>query len=127
MFSALTEARAVEKWWTDDVTLDGRAGGALNLGFYDRQIVLTGEIKVFEPPHRLVWVWTGGHDAYVDTDMIFQIAPAENGSNLSVDQSNPRGDWTEDMMEHMRGSWDRVLASLKSYVETGQGDPISME
>lgn len=126
IYRALTDAGALGRWWTDDVSLEDAVGGRIKLGFYGRSIVLEGEIAALEPGRKVVWQFTGGHEAYIGTQMTFGVEETDAACRLRITQRGAGRTWQEPEKAHMAESWSRVLQSLKSYVETGKGEPISV-
>jgi uncharacterized protein YndB with AHSA1/START domain len=84
VWAALTEREHLRAWMPCDIIGERRAGAAIELPFWPTimehheidQPVLTGEIRVWEPPHVFEWTW--------DTDLLrFELAADGEGTRLT--------------------------------------------
>jgi uncharacterized protein YndB with AHSA1/START domain len=83
VWAALTEHEHLGAWLPCDIVGERRAGAAIELPFWPATLehheidepVLTGEIRVWEPPHVFEWTW--------DTDLLrFELAAEGDGTSL---------------------------------------------
>lgn len=72
VWSAITEPGELERWFPASVSMEHHVGGAVEFTGDPHVDTRTGEVLVFDPPHRLAFTW--GPD-----ELHFQIDPAEDG------------------------------------------------
>ena len=124
IFKALTLQEGLSSWWTSDTTTQPIVGSVAEFGFYQRSIVTRFRIEELEQARRIRWHCLAGPQEYLGSEVVFELEATASGTILHFAHRQLKG--TDDFMRHADQSWHRVLASLKSYVETGQGRPISM-
>ena len=124
VFGSLTTAEGLSAWWTTEVTAGEPAVGA-ELRFAFRG-PFSPQMRVIEldPPARVTWQGTGGHDAWGKTTTIrFQLGPAGAGTVVRF--------WHElgpgigpDTLAGVNFNWGYYLDSLRLACETGKGKPF---
>lgn len=64
VWRAITESEHLRQWMPCDIVGERRAGGAIELPFWPEHVekygieeVMTGEIRVWDPPSRFEWTW----------------------------------------------------------------------
>jgi uncharacterized protein YndB with AHSA1/START domain len=126
VFRALTSE--VRMWWTtsaDDASVVGKSATFRFDESYQTMIV-----KDLVPERRVVWDCVeqvhanktlSVHDEWVGTRLIWKIEPASRGCRLTFIHQGlvPQ----LECYEICEGGWDHYVESLKSYLETGTGDP----
>ena len=123
VYRALTEVDAIQSWWTGDVTAEPDEEADLELGFYNRVIILRLVVEDTYQDGRVDWRCIEGPAEYENCVIVFRIEPSNEKILLEVRHQGEHG--TEEFVKQGRQSWDSVLKSLRSYVETGVGHPIS--
>jgi uncharacterized protein YndB with AHSA1/START domain len=123
VYRALTEDEAIRSWWTGDVKVEPDEEADLELGFYNRAIVLRLVVEDTYPDGRVDWRCIEGPAEYQDCTIVFRIEPSQEKILVEVTHRGEYG--TEEFAELGRQSWDSILKSLKSYVESGDGHPLS--
>ena len=123
LFQAITSEDGLKHWWTNDVKFKPSEGSDFELGFYNRSIVLKFRIDTLQQHSLVRWVCLAGPDEYKSSKITFNINVTENGVDLLLNHSELNG--SDQFINHAIDSWDSVLNSLKSYVETGRDNPIS--
>ena len=124
LFEAIISERAIKAWWTTDVEIEPAEGEFVDLGFYERAIVIRFRIEALRPHSMIKWVCLAGPEEYLKSEIVFEISSSDPWVTLTFEHSGLGG--SDEFITHATQSWERVLNSLKSYVETGQGRPISM-
>lgn len=122
VYDALMDADAIRSWWTNDVTPEPDEEADLELAFYRRAIVLRLVVEDAYEKGRVDWRCIEGPAEYRDCTIVFRLEPADEHTRLEVTHAGARG--SEEFTRHGRESWRNVLSSLKSYVETGEGQPV---
>ena len=129
VYMALTEQRHLRLWWSADASAEGFVGGQLKLGRMPHDCLMV--VERLESGQTVEWRCTQARrpclpgDECVGTRVRFRLSRNERGG--TVVEIHHRG-WRRSSA--CRNAWDlrwTVLAgkSLKSYLETGLGRPVS--
>lgn len=122
IIKALDSAEGLAGFWTEDIAYEG-VGGVLTAGFADAPAPF--QFRVDEVSDQLVR-WTNAGEFppfFAGTTVTFTLMPAPEGGTMVLFHHD--GWASEDMpMPSIAFVWAQVLASLKSYVETGSGSPL---
>jgi len=119
VFSAITTAGSISKWWTEDVQINAKHGGNIELGFSDGKIMISGLIQDYRPGQRFSILWEHGHEAYRNSIMCFEITSnnrSESTLNFSHEISRS---WPDSLKDHYTSRWQDVLGNLKLFLEKG--------
>ena len=125
VFDAVTNPRA---WWSEDVLGDpDRLGSVFYYHFKDihRGTFLVSQL---DPGKRVVWHvlqnrfnFTRDPAEWTGTDIVFELAPAEGGTELRFTHIGLHPD--EECYAVCNDSWNFYLASLHQLITTGSGQP----
>ena len=83
------------------------------------EVYITGKVLDCVPPKRLVLSWADPDDLADKSRVTFEIEPIKNMVCLKVTHDKFKARST--MAGKVSGGWPRVLSSMKSFLETGQG------
>ena len=124
VYQALATPEGVAGWWTTDTTGDSKAGGMMTVRFTDGGRVLGAfEMKILElhPGTRVVWQVVKGPAEWVGTTIRFDL---RQDQDFTIVLFRHQG-WKEpvEFMSHCSTKWATFLMSLKSFGETGTGQP----
>jgi uncharacterized protein YndB with AHSA1/START domain len=124
VYRALATREGVAGWWTTDTQGEGKVGGILKTVFTADGKVLGGfDLKVLElePGKRVLWQVVEGPGEWVGTKIVFDLKQEDEFSIVLFTHQG----WKEpvEFMSHCSTKWAIFLMSLKSLVETGQGEP----
>lgn len=120
LWEALTSAAFTrEYWWGMFLESDWKKGSRWAMKFADGRPNTTGEVLESDPPRRLVLDWHNEYNVEVIGDgaarATFDIVPINDMVKLTVThEAGPK------LLQAVSGGWPKVLASLKSYLETGK-------
>ncbi len=131
VFHALIDPKHIAGWWTPDCTTDQKAGGFVNLEFKGRNGHLDGfgrmRIEKLVPGQLVEWKCVdqdyGGINDWIGTTLRFRLSGNGRGG---TDLDFAHTDWksTGGSYHRCTDGWEHVLrTSLKSYLETGKGEP----
>ena len=134
VWQALTKSDKITKWFAPAANIDARTGGEFELFFdpADRSHMCTKGCKItrFEPMDRLGFTWKGPdefaalmNDEASLTNVLVTFSE-ENGATLVVVEHSGWGDgseWEKARSWHQM-AWQQALGSLKSALESGEGD-----
>jgi uncharacterized protein YndB with AHSA1/START domain len=120
LWQALTDpAFTREYWWGTTLESDWKKGSPWAMKFADGRLNTSGTVLESDPPRRMVLDWHNEYRPELIGDgpsrATFEIEPAGELVKLTVThQAQPK------LLESVSGGWPKVLASLKSYLETGR-------
>jgi uncharacterized protein YndB with AHSA1/START domain len=119
-YRALTGRDGLAGWWTNDTQGQGGVGETIRFRFGE----MGGfDMKVLEldPARRVLWEVIDGPAEWIGTQVRFDLRQ-ENGFTIVLFAH--RG-WREpvEFLSHCSTKWATFLMSLKSFVETGKGQP----
>lgn len=124
VYEALLREEGLSRWWTADAAVTPEVGAVAVFGFYDRAIVTAFRIEELSRARRIRWHCVDGPVPYLGSEVVFDLEATPAGTTVHFAHRHLDGD--EAFVAHAGQSWKRVLTSLKAYVETGSGTPISM-
>jgi uncharacterized protein YndB with AHSA1/START domain len=122
LWSALTDAEFMKQYWFG-VHGESRwtMGASWKLVSGDGQVLDSGEIVAAEPPRRLVIRWQNQAkpELRVEGDSLctIEIEPFGTAVKLSINHAIERD--PSKLIEAVSGGWPKVIANLKSLLETG--------
>jgi uncharacterized protein YndB with AHSA1/START domain len=121
-YEALTTQAGYRGWWNKVAEVPDDVGGTARLRFVKdgSPINMQFRIDACEPCTEVRWTCTA-HDmpSWVDTTLTWRIAEAGGAVLVSLDH----GGWKGAPPEPVAQGWRHFLGSLKSYLETGTGQP----
>jgi uncharacterized protein YndB with AHSA1/START domain len=125
LWEALTNPEFTRKYWFGShQESDWREGSSWKLIFPDGRVADCGEIVESAPPRRLVLKWRNEFRPELKSEgytrCTFEIEREGEMVKLTVTHMADR---PHKLIDAVSGGWPRVLSSLKSLLETGQGLP----
>lgn len=128
IFKAITTKKGYQGWWAAVCDIDCKLDHLSSIRFEKEHII---EEMVFKTAgvkenEKLVWLCTVNNVFYswVGTRLTFEIRKNGSGNNFIFTQTSADKDWKKhaDYSGSLAG-WEFFLDSLKSYCETGEGEP----
>ena len=120
VYNALVTREGLADWWTSDTDGDSKVGGVVKFRFGERGFI---DMKVLQlaPERRVVWEVIGGPQAWIGTEIIWDLRQEGEGTILLFKHQG----WQEPMefMHHCSTKWGSFLLGLKSLLETGKAAP----
>lgn len=125
VYKALASIEGLAHWWTTATTGDEQEGGNITFTFRTVTGELKGEmlmqIQELHPAQRVSWQCIAGPDEWIGTTITFDLSEQDGQTILLFGHRN----WREavEFTAHCSMKWAVFLLSLRSYVETGKGNP----
>ena len=121
VYLALTEPDGLSGWWTTDTVAKPIVGSIAGFRFGDRYHN-TMRVENLEPDSRVEWTCLDGDPEWVGTTFVFDLESREGSTVLRF----THGNWREatDFFAACNYNWGFYMRSLKSYCETGKGQPF---
>ena len=117
--AVLTTIDGLRGWWTTDTTGSCEIGGLLKFRFegggFDMLVVES------EPGKRVVWRVVDGPTEWIDTEISWDLAREDDYTIVNFAHTGWRE--VDEFMCHCSTKWAVFLLSLKSFLETGTGQP----
>ena len=125
LWQALTDGDFTERYWFGyRVTSDWKVGSTFRFANQGKASV-EGKVLVSDPPKRLVYSWDSVKTPHERTSRVtFDIEPRGNVVRLIVTHDNL--DERGETLRNISGGWPMVMASLKSFLETGRELPTDL-
>jgi uncharacterized protein YndB with AHSA1/START domain len=124
VYEALATRAGAAGWWTRNTQGQSEVDGLLKFRFSSEGKEIGGfDMKVLElqPGKRVLWQVVEGPAEWVGTKISFDL---KREDDYSIVLFNHQG-WNApvEFMYHCSTKWAIFLMSLKSFVETGKGNP----
>jgi ribosomal-protein-alanine N-acetyltransferase len=120
VYRALTEQAGLAGWWTTAVVAEPRVGSVAEFDFGDRY---HNEMRVaaLDRDARVEWHCLDGDDEWIGTSLVFSLQPDDGGTIVRLTHGGWRAE--TDFFAACNSNWGFYMRSLKSFCETGEGDP----
>ena len=123
LWSALTSPEFTKQYWFGvHHDTDWKVGSSWQMVFPDGRIADTGEVVESDPPRRLVLKWRNEFRPELKAEgysrCVIEIEPEEGAVKLTITHSIDRDGSL--LIGAVSGGWPRILANLKSLLETGE-------
>jgi len=122
VYAALSTQAGFRGWWNQAGEVDERAGGSAKLHFVKDGMPVEMAFRIDEMAtgEKVHWTCTA-HDmpSWVGTTLDWRLLGKGTGTVLRFEHAG----WKEDAPEPVIQGWKHFLGSLKSYVESGTGQP----
>jgi len=128
LWNALVDGEMTKQyWWRHRNASDWKPGSVWRHEDYDdpKTVDIVGKVVESTPPRRLVLTWAFPSDAQDEvghTRVTFELEPFMEAVRLTVTHDGLEPDSA--MLHGITEGWPKVLASLKTLLETGK--PMAM-
>jgi len=122
VYAALTTQAGYRGWWNAVAEVPESVGGeaALNFMKEGNRVAMRYRIEELAPNERVRWLCIG-HEfpLWVGTTLDWRLKQGGGSTTVLFEHAG----WKEAPPEAVIQGWNHFVASLKSYVETGTGQP----
>ena len=122
VYRAITEQSGLAGWWTKETIAQPVVGSIAEFRFGDRYHD-TMRIVALEERRRVEWECLEGDEEWVGTTFVFSLEPKGHQTTLRFSHGNWRS--MSDFFAHCNYHWGFYMRSLKSFCESGTGEPFS--
>ena len=122
LWSAITKPAFTRQYWAGLANVSNWKKGSPwqhVTGGDTPEVYITGKVLDCVPGKRLVLSWADPDDLADKSRVTFEIEPIKNMVCLKVTHDQFKAG--SSMAGKVSGGWPRVLSSMKSFLETGQG------
>ena len=128
LWSALLKPEFTKQYWFGmQMVSDWKPGASWQLVFADGRIGDTGEVLEIEPPRRLVVRWHNEFRPELKAEgpaqCTFELEPNGDVVKLTITHSSVKAN--SKVIAAVSGGWPKILANLKTLLETGK--PLATE
>ena len=127
LFDVLRKPEFTQIWWNETVQeCTWEKGASWTVKIPDGRVADSGEVLEFDPPRRFVVSWRNQFMADMHKEgysrCAFDLEQVEGAVKLTV--THEMDIEKSKLIEGVSNGWPPLLASLKSYIETGE--PLDM-
>ncbi len=127
IYDAVSTEKGISGWWSKDCTVGETANSDSLLKFNKQGTIVEMGFRTIElvPNKKVVWECTeNGNPAWIGTQIVTEIKEQNGNEHVIFSHANFDEKWAgQDPFEMTKGGWEHFVASLKSYCETGTGQP----
>lgn len=130
VFAAVTSKIGYQGWWTDTCDVNAEIGGVSSIRFEKESGTEEMIFQTLEniPDQQFTWLCTANNvfKSWVDTTLTYELSTDGDHTQLVFCQKSKSANWDKhpDYRPSTDG-WEFFMESLKSYCETGDGEPWS--
>ncbi len=122
VWSALTTQAGYTGWWSKDCQIGAKPGDESKLTFDKQGQIVKMRFRIDEIAANKTVRWTCvAHDmeSWIGTTLRWDLRDEEKATVVSFEHAGWKGDEPEAVVQ----GWRHFLSSLRSFVETGTGQP----
>ncbi len=127
IYEALSTQAGIQGWWAQDSDIAESTGQVSHMRFNKEGTIVEMQFRVdqLEAGQRVAWTCVANpNPAWIDTVLSFDIRPQGDGAAVTFIHGNWDAQWEGQPPYQMtKDTWPHFMQSLKSYCETGSGEP----
>ena len=125
VYKALTTEAGINGWWSKNCDMPETVGEMLKVRFTEHNVEMGFRIDELDSNSRVKWTGVENpNPAFINTHIQFDIEESTEGVKFRFNHSNWDEQWNGQIQyEQSVGTWQHFMNSLKSYLETGEGQP----
>jgi uncharacterized protein YndB with AHSA1/START domain len=122
VWDALTKPEFIKQYWFNMTQeCEWKAGASWKMLSPDGRVFDVGEVLEIDPPRRLVLKWCNEFRPELRAEgparCVYELEQIDEAVKLTITHTIDKAD--SKFIEAVSGGWPKVLASLKSFLETG--------
>lgn len=124
-YNAVTTEKGINGWWSKDCDIPDKEGETMKVRFTEHNVEMGFKVEELTPLKRVKWLCTENpNPAFLNTTIQFDIEKSEGGVLFTFSHVNWDAQWEGKVnYEQSKQSWEHFMASFKSFLENGQGQP----
>ena len=103
------------KWWAKDVTK--KAGGRIDIGFFDRSTVYSFQLKKTSKPRYVEWLCRSKEEEWNGTRILFDLKKGESNAETILRFSHAGWKARTEYFVSCNTVWGELMFRLKSVAE----------
>lgn len=121
VYDAITTQEGLLGWWTTNALAKPEVGHINHFQFGDQYFNKMKNLKL-KKPDLVSWECIDGDQEWIGTKLLFELEERDNNTFLKFSHLN----WADEseFFGFCSHNWGRFLDSLKSFCETGKGQPF---
>lgn len=127
VYNAVSTATGIQGWWSQNSEVGESVGAHSLLKFVKEGMAVDmGFVtRVLEKDKKVIWECISmPNPAWIGTKIITEISSTPQGCDVVFSHADFDEKWKgQDAFEQTKGTWNHFVQSLKSYCETGEGQP----
>ena len=128
VYDAVSTPAGIRGWWSKNSAIAEFEGGAHLLHFKkgDQNVSMHFKVDELNPGNKVAWTCTNnGNPAWINTTLMFEIQKSEGGVEFRLLHAGFDEQWKDTPpFQATAEGWKPFMKSLKSYCETGSGQPM---
>ncbi len=125
LFTLFSSASGINKWWSSDCEIAQSEGGICKLRFTEDKIEMVFQIDKIVEGKGVIWKCIENpNPAWLTTSLHFEIILEDSKSVFHFKHVGWDEKWQGELAyEQTKQGWEHFMQSLRSYCETGTGQP----
>ncbi len=125
LFPLFSTEAGINKWWSSDCEIAKNIGEISKLRFTADKIEMHFRLDEVKGNEKVKWTCVDNpNPAWINTSIYFEIKASGEESSFQFKHSGWEDKWQGELpYEQTKQGWEHFMKSLKSYCETGQGEP----
>ena len=124
IYSAVSTPQGIKGWWCEDSEITNEVGGINTLHFLKEGKPVDMKFKIDEmsPDGKVIWTCIeNANPTWIGTTLTYEF---DKNGEFDLIHGNFDDKWKgSDPFKSTEEGWKHIMHSLKSYCETGKGEP----
>ena len=127
VYHAVATQQGITGWWSKDCKVAEEIGGQSDLRFNKEGKIVEMHFRTdqLQPGRSVAWTCVENpNPAWIGTELRYEIAESDKGTRLSFSHVRWDSKWEgQEPYEMTKEGWEHFMKSLKTFCETGAGQP----
>ena len=121
VYAALTEEAGIKAWWSEHTKAEPAVDFQNEVSFYGNMVTFKLRNQALEPGKQVVWAVESGPPDWANTTISWTLSPQDGQTMLNFAHRGFAS--TGGNFASVNYNWGWYVASLKFYLEKGEGMP----